>query len=471
MVFSSAIFLFQFFPLFIVLYLITPYKFKNYTALIASLFFYFWGGPQFILLLLFSISVDYFVVNYFTTSTNLYHRKIAFYIGLAFNVLVLIYFKYSNFFVGNVNLLLENFDISLEWTNVILPIGISFFTFQKMSYLIDVYRNNYKPLEKWTDYALYIMLFPQLIAGPIVRYKDIDTQIVDRKRNLTSENMLNGMIRFSVGLAKKVLIANAMGWIANHYLADIEALNFYLSWLVMGAYTLQIYFDFSGYSDMAIGIGLILGFKFPENFNAPYTATSITEFWKKWHITLSNWMKDYLYIPLGGNRVSTSKMYMNLMFVFLISGFWHGASWNFILWGAFHGLFLILDRIFLIQLFAKIGRFTSMLITFFIVLLGWTIFRMENISDLQLLLGKMFQIPSFEVFGFHKFDREFYFVFVLGFLISFLPFFTQKPMNWLYFSTSKSSFIYRSILAFLLLVLSFSELMTTEFNPFIYFKF
>ena len=366
MVFSSVLFLFFFLPLFMAIYGILPHKFKNSWALLASLFFYAWGAPVFIFIVTTTIFVDYFIVNKIHNSDNLTLRKRLLALSVIMKVGLLAYFKYANFFVENVDVLLHSFGFeSIKWTSIVLPIGISFFTFQALTYSIDVYRKVHAPLKSVADYLLYILLFPQLIAGPIVRYNEIADQLEDRKANDTFDNKILGFYRFVIGLAKKVLIANVLGAEADKAFAlSEELLTSNIAWIGILAYTFQIYFDFSGYSDMAIGLGRMMGFTFPENFNNPYVSQNITEFWRRWHITLGRFMRDYLYIPLGGNRVSIKRMYFNLAFVFVVSGFWHGAAWNFIIWGAFHGLFLILDRLFLLKFYDKIGKYPSIIITF-----------------------------------------------------------------------------------------------------------
>ncbi|HNZ43107.1 MAG TPA: MBOAT family O-acyltransferase, partial [Bacteroidales bacterium] len=351
MVFSSVLFLFFFLPITLLLYYITRKRYKNLVALLASVVFYAWGAPLFVFVIFGSIICDFLFAKYIHKSEGL-KKKLLLTAAISLNVGILIYFKYANFFVENLNTLLYSFGFTeIQWVKIALPIGISFFTFHEMSYVIDVYRGVKPPMKNILNYALYILFFPQLIAGPIIRFNEISDQIEDRRYQFTVDNHLLGFFRFVIGLAKKVLIANVLGEEADR----IFALGFYdlttpLAWLGVLAYAFQIYFDFSGYSDMAIGLARMMGFIFPENFNNPYISQSITEFWRRWHMSLSRWMRDYLYISLGGNRVSVPRMYFNLAFVFLISGFWHGAEWNFIFWGAFHGLFLILDRLFLLKL-------------------------------------------------------------------------------------------------------------------------
>jgi len=353
MVFSSSLFLLYFLPVFLIVYYFLDWKYKNLFTLIASIFFYSWGAPDFIFIVLGSIAIDYYIVNLLAKSSGK-KKRIFLSLSVILNIGLLAYFKYANFFIENVNEILGYFGFNhVQWVKVILPIGISFFTFQKLTYSVDVYRKVHTPLKKVTDYALYILMFPQLIAGPIVRFNEIADRIEDRRKFETIDNKLLGFFRFAIGLAKKVLIANVMGAEADRIFAmNADDMTTPIAWIGVIAYAFQIYFDFAGYSDMAIGIGKMIGFSFPENFNNPYISQSISEFWRRWHLTLSRWMKDYLYIPLGGNRVATKRrLYFNLWIVFLISGLWHGAAWTFIIWGAFHGLFLILDRLFLLKFF------------------------------------------------------------------------------------------------------------------------
>jgi len=394
-------------------------------------------------------------------------------LSILLNLGLLAYFKYANFFVENVNAFLGTMGVeSVSWTAVLLPIGISFYTFQTLTYSIDVYRKVHAPLKKVTDYMLYIMMFPQLIAGPIVRYNEIADQITDRKNNL--DDFLMGFFRFVIGLSKKVLVANVMGAQADAIMGqeDFSQLDTASAWMGALAYSFQIYFDFSGYSDMAIGIGRMLGFKFPENFDSPYVSKSITEFWRRWHITLGTWMRDYLYIPLGGNRVSSSRLYFNLWLVFLVSGLWHGASWNFVLWGVLHGLFLILDRLFLSDLLKKVGAIPASLFTFFVILLAWVLFRIESLSDAMVYYKRMF---AFDFSGSELvLSSEFKLVLVFAVLFSFwaaLPS-IQSLISKVYYNVQSRRLTFSLLgLCSVLYILSLSNLATTDFNPFIYFRF
>lgn len=357
-----------------IVYFLTGKKYRNYVALLASIVFYGFGSPKFLVTLLAAIIIDFFIVREIDRSEAPKRRKLFLVFSIILNLGLLAYFKYANFFIDNINALLSAFGGNpIKWTRVILPIGISFFTFQKLSYSVDVYRKTSVPLKSIFDYALFIMLFPQLIAGPIVRYCEISEQI--RQRDYRWSECLHGFYRFVIGLCKKILIADVLGTQVDLWLGgDIASMGFTTAWITVLAYSLQLYFDFSGYSDMAIGLGRIMGFKFPENFDNPYNSASINEFWRRWHQTLGVFMRNYLYIPLGGNRVSKSRTYFNLWVVFLLSGLWHGANWNFVIWGVYHGLFIVSERLFLNRFYERIGRIPSVILTFFIVVVGWAIF-------------------------------------------------------------------------------------------------
>lgn len=387
---------------------------------------------------------------------------------------MLLYFKYANFFVENLNDVLHLFNIeNVNWTKVVLPIGISFFTFQEMSYTIDIYRGEHKPLQKFTDYMLFIFMFSHLIAGPIVTYHILADDIVDRRHQLNNDYRLLGLYRFIIGMAKKVLIANVLGEVADDVFklqpADINSTT---AWLGILAYTFQLYFDFSGYSDMAIGIGKFLGFNFPENFNSPYISQSITEFWRRWHMTLSSWMKNYLYIPLGGNKVSVLRMFLNLWIVFLISGFWHGAEWTFLVWGAYHGFFIVLDKLFLIKLLKPIGKIPRTIFTFIIAMVGWVFFRAADLSYAIGFIKKMF---SFQ-FNYSEviYSNRFEFTMLLAIIFSFAALSDKiAQCQWKGLNISNNNFIlsFRVILSISLFILALADITSSGFNPFIYFRF
>lgn len=471
MVFSSIEFLFFFLPAVLIVYYLVPKVAKNWVLLAASLLFYAWGAPDFIFIFIGSMLCNFFITKKMHNTENPRRKKVLLSISVILNLGILAYFKYMNFFLDNINALLSITNHNaLTFNRIALPIGISFFTFQSLTYTIDVYRKVSQPLQRWNDYILYISLFPQLIAGPIIRYNTIADQLVNR--TITMEDRVMGFYRFVIGLGKKVLIANTVAAVADEIFAmDYASLSSGTAWIGILAYTFQIYFDFSGYSDMAIGLGRMLGFRFTENFNAPYISQSISEFWRRWHITLGAFMKEYLYIPLGGNRVSRARLYFNLGTVFLISGLWHGASWNFVLWGAFHGAFLILDRIFLLDILKKIGRVPATMFTFFVVALGWVVFRVESIGPAMHYYQALF---AFRNGASVALSPRFITIFCLAILFSFLPMLkTGDHLLQTVFSEhyNKKTTIIMGVLVFLLFVLSVGALCVTDFNPFIYFRF
>ena len=472
MVFSSILFIYVFLPLFLILYHLVGTKIKNYVLLAASLLFYACGAPKFIFLVVASLVANFYVVQQISAQQN---RKIFLIISVIINLGLLSYFKYANFFVDNVNFLLSSVGMNaVHWTKVALPIGISFFTFQSLTYTVDVYRNVHKPLHKLTDYLLYILMFPQLIAGPIVRFNTVADDITNRRANETIDNKLLGIYRFVIGLSKKIMIANVLGEQVDFiYSLPVEQVDTGFAWIAIVAYSFQIYFDFSGYSDMAIGLGKIIGFKFPENFDNPYISQNISEFWRRWHITLGQFMKYYLYIPLGGNRVSTNaRLYFNLSLVFLLSGLWHGASWNFVIWGAWHGLFLVLDRVFLIQLLSKIGKLPRVFITYIIVLVGWVIFRFDNFNQAIFYIRKMFSFQFTKALN--LFDTEFKITLLIGFVFAFFT--LSKQGKWLeqkifYPDLKLKGHVFYLFISVFFLILCTAYITASGFNPFIYFRF
>jgi len=471
MVFSSNIFLFFFLPIFLIAYFITPQKFRNYTLLLFSLIFYAYGAPDFVFLLVGECIVNYFIVRGMAKTEKTGTKKWLCALSIVMALGLLLYFKYANFFMENLNTILGwAHHEPVDWMKVALPIGISFFTFQSITYTLDVYRGTTPPSNKLTDYVLYIMMFPQLIAGPIVNYNSVAAQLVERTS--TMEDRVVGFYRFIIGLGKKVLIANTLAAYADHVFAmNYGDLATGTAWIGILSYTFQIYFDFSGYSDMAIGLGKMMGFKFPENFNDPYTSRSVTEFWKRWHMTLGNFIMNYLYIPLGGNRKGKGRMYLNLWLCFLLSGLWHGASWTFVLWGAFHGLFICADKLFLKDLLKKAGKWPAVILTFFVVNMGWVLFRVDTAAD----AGGFYQaLFSFKGGMTQSGDLLFWFTFALAVVFSFLTLFKggqklqdaifadhySKGLSWTMFA-----------LCLVLLILSAGSLCVSDFNPFIYFRF
>jgi len=455
-------------------YILLPKSWKNHWALLVSILFYAWGAPNFLYVVLGTSLIDFYLVQALYKSDKPQRRKLLLTVSLTLNLGLLAYFKYANFFIENVNATLNSMGFqALDWMQVALPIGISFFTFQTLTYAIEVYRHDHAPFEKPTQYLLYKLIFPHAIAGPIIRFKSVAQQVVSRIE--TPDDRLIGLFRFSIGLAKKVLIANVLAKQADHYMGgELSALSFDEAWVGILAYTFQIYFDFSGYSDMAIGLARMMGFRFPENFDSPYSSRSITEFWRRWHITLGAFMRDFLYIPLGGNRVKQKwRLYFNLWLVFLVSGLWHGASWNFVLWGAFHGFFLILDRLFLLKILEKVGKMPATILTFFTVAMAWVLFRLESWHDAKLFY---LQLIDYKDFKFIQFNNSFYLVLLLASLFSIMGrtqyfnritlFFTSTNPT---ISVAKATLI--TLISILLLLLSIVFLSASNLNPFIYYRF
>ena len=470
MIFSSHIFLLCFLPVFLTVYFLMPTKGRNLVLLLASVVFYAWGAPDFVLILLASTVANFYLVKAMHHAQRTAMKKLWCTLAILLSLGLLAYFKYANFFVDNANALLAALGLgTMGWTKVLLPIGISFFTFQSITYVVDTYRGINTPMRRLTDYMVYIIMFPQLIAGPIVRYTDIADQITARRR-LRWEECLQGFYRFVIGLAKKVLIADVIGRTVDVVLAgDLAALDSGTAWITIAAYTMQLYFDFSGYSDMAIGLGRIMGFRFPENFDNPYTSASITEFWRRWHITLGAFMRNYLYIPLGGNRHGTARTYLNLWVVFLLSGLWHGASWNFVIWGAYHGFFLVLERLLGINKQRKAWRIIP---TFIILLVGWAIFRIEDLPSCWTFIQRLF---CFDFSGFALAEHPQYYATLLVALV--FSFLTLLPLGkrlerWVFYTRYGNTQLTAVwIVACLLFVCCLVTLTATKFSPFIYFRF
>jgi len=474
MVFSSIIFLFYFLPLFFFIYYLADKKYKNALILFGSVIFYAWGAPQFIFVILGTTVIDFYVVRAMSATNTITKRKLLLCTSLCINLGLLFYFKYCNFFIDNFNHLFLLWGMKpIVWGKIILPIGISFFTFETMTYVVDVYKGLNKPFRHFWDYQLYIILFPKLIAGPIIPYHDFAGQVDSHTEFETSENKLRGLYRFCIGLGKKVMIANVMGVAADHiFTLSPGELDTTTAWFGAISYTFQIYFDFSGYSDMAIGLGQMMGFRFPENFNNPYTALSITDFWRKWHITLGNWMRTYLYIPLGGNRVKSKiRVLFNLWVVFLASGLWHGAAWGFIIWGAYHGLFLIMERAFLGKWLARVGK-AACIYTFTVVLIGWVFFKAEHLHHSLFYLQRMFYwypgddrwLP----------DREYICVLAAAIFFSFfaLPKAGARIERKIFYGDYSMSMHYLISFSLLILfIISAGRITTSNSNVFLYFRF
>lgn len=401
------------------------------------------------------------------------NRKLLAAASVVINVGLLVYFKYANFFVENLNYIFSFLGTStMSWAKIILPIGISFFTFQSLTYTVDVYRKVHPPLKNPFDFLLYIIMFPQMIAGPIVRFQSIADQITGRVE--TNEDKLLGFYRFIIGLAKKVLVADVLGFEVDRIMAlDYASLDSTTAWIGIIGFTFQIYFDFSGYSDMAIGLGRMIGFKFPENFDNPYIARSVTEFWRRWHITFSTFMRNYLYYPIGGSRVKTQRrLYFNLWFVFLISGLWHGASWNFVIYGAFHGTFLVLERVFLLKVLDKIGKWPSIFFTFLVIVLARVFFRVEGLNDALIYFDRLLAFDFTPII--YQINPHFYFMMIIAGILSFITAFRfGYKMETVIYKTNlnrREHLIY-FIISILVLVFIIASLSGSGFSPFIYFRF
>jgi alginate O-acetyltransferase complex protein AlgI len=483
MVFNSSLFLLYFLPFFLIIYYLVGRKFRNWWLLLASLFFYAWGAPKFVFVVMASVLADYFVIRQMSLSEKKTARML-FWVSVALNLALLLYFKYMNFFVDQTNIILGWLgNKPADWTRIMLPIGISFITFQKLAYTLDVYKKKHPAFDRIQDYALYIFMFPQLLAGPIVRPGQISDQIRDREE--TTDNRLTGFYRFMIGLSKKVIIADTLGASVNDIFALSSAgLSTGMAWIGAVAYTFQIYFDFSGYSDMAIGLARMMGFRLPENFNFPYVSQSITEFWRRWHMTLSFWFRDYVFLPLAyatsrklpkeryaGIRTDKILYLIATTVTFLLCGFWHGAAWTFIAWGIYMGIFLIIDRLFLLKYLKKAGKVPSILITFLLLILGWVIFRSQSLDDTWFFLRRMFQFRGGD--NTIWLNPKFWTMLVIAILFSFWGGF-KKVEAWidtLYLNPGKTMLIVFSILSVLLFLLNEATLTASGFSPFIYFRF
>lgn len=470
MVFSSVIFLFCFLPITLALTLLSPKPLRNSILLLMSLLFYWWGEGIFVLLMLASILTNYLAG---LALARFQKRKMVLTLAVLINLGLLAFYKYAAFLVDNLNLLLATSDEPLiAPVEVHLPIGISFFTFQALSYVIDVYRGETEVQRNPFDLALYIAMFPQLIAGPIVRYHDVATQI--RNRIVSNELFASGVRRFIVGLAKKVFLANVLGRVADQVFAmDPSTLGTGTAWLGIICYAFQIYFDFSGYSDMAIGLGRMFGFRFLENFNYPYIAGSIQDFWRRWHISLSSWFRDYLYIPLGGNRVGPVRLYLNLVTVFFLCGLWHGASWNFVIWGLIHGLFLVIERLGLAKLLRKLPYPFGLAYVLFVVLIGWVFFRVETLPDAWTFLLAMFGQGSVAAEPVYLLTPEVRLTLVLATLgatpiLKHFWTFNDPPQQHILGGSLR---LLRTLAATSLLIFTAVYLAADTYNPFIYFRF
>ena len=467
LVFSSLYFLFLYLPVVLLVYYLVPLRFRNLVLLVFNLIFYAWGEPVYIVIMFVSIAIDYthgMLVSKCKRKGNLRGAKMAVASSVIFNLALLFFFKYWDFVAGSLAAIGLNFMPKLGLS---LPIGISFYTFQTMSYTIDVYRGDAQEQRNIVTFGTFVTLFPQLIAGPIIRYKDLDDQL--RERSHTADKFASGIQIFIIGLAKKVLLANNIGMLWDAYKATpVSQLTVAGAWLGVLAFAFQIYFDFCGYSDMAIGLGRMFGFEFIKNFDYPYISRSITEFWRRWHISLGTWFREYLYIPLGGNRVSKPRLFLNLMVVWAATGIWHGASWNFLFWGLYFGVILILEKGFLLKILKKLPVFVQHIYTLFLVLVSWAIFAVEDFTQLKGYLRAMFGMASGG-----GMDGNF-----LYYLASYLPILiiaavasTPAAVTLWKKLPRKAVAVLCPILILLGLLVSTAYLVDASYNPFLYFRF
>ncbi len=467
MLFSSLLFIFLFLPLLLLIYFAIPKKHifaKNITLLLFSLIFYSWGEPVYVFLMIYSAFFNYFMANLIGQArAKGLSGKRDFIFTVAVNLMILSFFKYFGFLMDNINNL---FGSNIGYTALALPIGISFYTFQALSYVIDIYRGKVKPQKSFLNFALYLALFPQLIAGPIVNYKDIETQLSQRETSL--QQFGYGCQKFLYGLSKKVILANNLGALHQSVisLTGDEASVFSL-WIGIIAYTLQLYFDFSGYSDMAIGLGRMFGFKFLENFNYPYLSKSVTEFWRRWHISLSSWFREYLYIPLGGNRVTVTRHIINLLIVWSLTGLWHGASWNFIIWGLYYGVILVLEKYVYGKYLENIKDVMKHIYTLLIVIIGWVFFSSSDLGAAAAYLKNMFALGSLDFFNIKTayLLKTNVILLVIGWLVA-----LRKPLE-SYEKLSMKYPVLGVIFTFGIFIISISYLVFNSYNPFLYFRF
>ncbi len=474
MLFSSITFLFAFLPAVLLVYYISPRAVKNFVLMVFSLLFYAWGEPKYVFVMLVSIIVGYvmgLLTDYFMNKEKIKSARLMVALAVIINLGILFFFKYMGFFTENINKIPH---IHIKAINLSLPLGISFYTFQILTYSVDVYRRTAKPQKNIINLATYITLFPQLIAGPIVRYETVAEQLESRKESI--DGFGEGVRRFVTGLGKKVLIANMAGEIFD-LLSKLpsDRNTVLLSWICSLAFTLQIYFDFSGYSDMAIGLGHMFGFKFLENFNYPYISKSLTEFWRRWHISLSTWFRDYVYIPLGGSRNGKAKTYRNLFIVWLLTGFWHGASWNFIIWGLYYFVLLVIEKLLLMKWLEKAPKFISHFYSLFFINFGWVIFAYDNFGELKKAVKNMFGLGGLSFTnGYTAYILLSYGMFLIIAFIAATPYpkeLASKLIKKLDGKKEVISGIVEAVFLLSVMLLSTAFLASEAFNPFLYFRF
>ncbi len=447
----------MFLPLTLLVYYLCKEKYRNAVLLLASIIFFLWGSSQTILIIIVSLFINYLIG--YALSKRLKRNKTIVALGVIFNVLLLVYYKYSNFFINTFN---QTLGTNLTLLKLIVPLGVSYITFQQISFIVDIYKDKVKFDNNIIDYSLYILFFPKLIAGPITQYHNIQDSLV--KRSYSDAIFNDGIYRFSIGLGKKIIISSILEMAANNiFELPAEALSFNITWIGMITYTLQIYFDFSGYTDMAIGVAKMFSITLPENFNKPYKAKGFEDFWRRWHITLSSFLRDYIYIPLGGNRVSKKRALFNTLVIFLISGFWHGANFTFIIWGLYHGIFVILEKLGLKKLYKILPSLISQFLTFILVGIGWIFFRADNLAYGFDFIKNMFNFSgNIRIYGLGL-DFKFWVILTLALILVFIPKLNIKK--------NKISLMLGRSFSLLILIYSISIITTGSFMPFIYFNF
>ena len=468
MVFSSVVFLYIFFPIMLLIYFAVPKKFKNAVMILASLVFFAWGEIRYIFIMLILAVMDFICGKGIDKNEgNKSKQRLYLFIDVGVNLLILFFFKYADFIISNINAVLHT-EIPL-W-NIPLPIGVSFNTFQSLSYIIDVYRGTVKCEKSFYNYLTYTTLFPQIIAGPIVRYETVDEELETKK--ISMDNFSKGMRRFIIGLGKKVLIANNVGALWNMIeTSGYSEMSMLLSWVGIIAFALQIYFDFSGYSDMAIGLANIFGMDFDENFNYPYISKSITEFWRRWHMTLGSWFRDYIYIPLGGNRKGFPKQIRNILIVWFLTGAWHGASWNFMLWGLFFGIILIIEKVVLLKILEKLPKWTNHIYSMLLILVSWVIFAFEDLTKVKDYILTMFHLNDTSIVNAEGlyYLKNYFIIIIIGIILA------TPIVSKLFKKLEEKQTNIRSILItgvyIGILLLSTASLVSDSYNPFLYFRF
>ena len=473
MVFSSILFLFYFLPVVLIMYFISPRKYRNYILFFTSLFFYSWGEPKYIWIMLFSTVVDYTCgrrIHDYKVKEDFKKAKLWLLISIVVNLSLLGFFKYSDFIISNVN---NVFNLTIPLLKLALPIGISFYTFQTMSYTIDLYRGETKVQNNIIAFGTYVTLFPQLIAGPIVRYQTVAEEIDNRVESY--EMFSDGIKRFIIGLGKKVLLANNIGILWNNISSgNMYNMSILMGWIGIIAFAFQIYFDFSGYSDMAIGLGKIFGFNFLENFNYPYMSKSITEFWRRWHISLGTWFREYVYIPLGGNRKGAGAQIRNILVVWMLTGIWHGASWNFLVWGLYFGLILIIEKLFLLDILEKIPPVFARIYSLFLVLMSWAIFAFDSLGDGLDYIKTLFGGGGLSIYNsdfIYIFYTNIFLLIILAIGSTDIPIRLWETLTKKFKSRTKLLWTLENIFLLLILLMSIGYLVDQSYNPFLYFRF